>query len=284
MKKICMRIGVAMIIGALIMIIALWPLMLSATRKPVDIFVDGVEKEDDIKTGLPIDTDMYVLLECFGTEEITNNKNAVKDVYYYYILPVFVGEEDTYYVAMKVDADDENLSDCEKIANETISYLLGEIDYMGTQSVHLSGYLEKLDKEKFGYMKEWFTESQYFASDSEVDKYVLPYVFTFEKRNFVTGTAMVMAGLFVGGILLIVIGLICGRKYAARRKQLVSQQGRMININGVPYDVSRMTDIDSLIYSGKLEKAKAKLIVEYRGDPAQAAQIVDNWVQITGLM
>lgn len=58
----------------------------------------------------------------------------------------------------------------------------------------------------------------------------------------------------------------------------------MININGVPYDVSRMADIDSLIYSGKLEKAKAKLIVGYRADPAQAAQIVDNWVQITGLM
>lgn len=283
MKKICLNIGTVMLIGALIMIIALWPLMLSATKKPVDIFVDGVEKEEEIKTGLPIDTDMYALLECFGTEEITS-RGAVKDVYYYYILPIFVGEEDTYYVAMKVHEDNEHLSDCEKVANETISYLLGETDYMGTQSVNVSGYLEKLDDEKFGYMKEWFTESQYFASDSDVDKYVLPYVFTFEKRNFVMGTAMIMAGLFVGGIILIVIGLICGRKYAARRKQLASQQGRMININGIPYDVSRMADIDSLIYSGKLEKAKAKLIVGYRADPAQAAQIVDNWVQITGLM
>lgn len=288
MKEFCLKAGLVLaLIGAIATVVMRYQII-SMFKEPVDIFMDGVESEEDIKGGLPIESDMYALLECFGSEEVTNKSRSgavtSKNTYYYYILPIFVGEEDTYYVAMKIHEDNDDLYECEQIAYETVSYLLGEIDYMGSQSVHISGYLEKLDKEKFGYMKDWFRESGFFTSSSDINKYVLSYVFVFGERDRVRTMSLIVLGALVLGIVLIVVSVLMDSKYKARRKQLQSLQGRTVTINGVALDVSRMEDVDKLIWQGKTEKAKKKLMKAYRADPMQASQIVDSWIQITGLM
>lgn len=287
MKEVFLKVGFAFAFIGVIATVILRFQIISMFKEPVDIFMEGVESKEDIKGGLPIETDMYALLECFGSEEVTNKKSGrvtSKNTYYYYILPVFVGDTDTYYVAMKVPENHSDRYECEQIAYETVSYLLGEINYMGSQSIHISGYLEKLDKEKFGYMKDWFKESGFFTSSSDINEYVLPYVFVFGERDTVRTLSLIVLGADVLGVALLVVGFLWDAKYKARRKQLEGTRGRTVTINGIPLEVCNMEPVDKLIWKGKTEKAKKKLMKDYSATPMEATQIVDNWVQITGLM
>ena len=286
MKQFCLKAGgMITLISAIFIFIARYD-FISIFKEPVDIFEDGVDEASEIKGGLPIDSDMYLLLECFGVEEVTNKsktgKVTAKNNYAYFILPVFVGDDDTYYVAIKINEKDKEYSTYKRISDETISYLSGETDTLGSYSVKIEGVLQKLDKEKFDSMKDWFKKSGFFTSNSEISKYVLPYVFVSKERSTVKTTVIISICCFVLGIALLIAGAMMGRKYAERLKQLRSLQGRVVTINGIPINVATMDDVDRCVCAGKPDKARKVLEKTYHAEPMQAQQIVDNWSQLTG--
>ncbi|MBQ8413006.1 MAG: hypothetical protein IJX12_05280 [Lachnospiraceae bacterium] len=287
MKNFCFKAGGILLIIGVIMCFVLRTDIVILFSEPVDIFMDGVEDVDDVKAGLSIESEMYLLMECFGSMETTHKNRAGQttgtSVDYYYIMPVFVGDTDTYYVAFKVSSKSDDLSMYNKIANDTMAYLYMEQDYFGTYSTDINGGLYKLDDEIYGHMKDWFEETQFFTSDSDINKYVLPYVFKPHQEKGLKTLVGIALGAAILGIVLLVGSLFMDKKYNARRKALSQKGDATVTINGIQYRVSMMEQVDRLIAKGNIEKAKKKLMKDYRASDVEAQQIAENWNNIVGL-
>ncbi|GEM_PF-2980613 len=283
MREFLLKAGFVLAIIGVILCIFGRAEIISLFKEPVDIFQDGLDSAGDIKTGLPIDTDISILVDNFGNEEITESNSGSKREYAYYILPVFVGNYDTYYVAIKTSVNGPDYKKYQEITEETLAYLYGESDTYGSTFIHTTGIIRKLDKEKYEYLREWFEQSGYFANESDIDKYVLPYILDNESAATRISIGIAALSLLGGGLILTVISLLAGRKYAARLKELKKSEGRIITINGLPFSIASMGDVDRLIWSGKNEKAMKTLISQYRATPGEAQEIISNWTRYTGM-
>lgn len=286
MKKFCTKCGIILIIIAVVITFFMRHSFMAAFKDPVDVLDEGLQSEEELKRGLAIDSEIYLLLECFGSEQ-TSYKNrsgqtTSTSTDYYYILPVFVGEDETYYVAIEVSGKSDDLYTYEKIANETVDWLYGVSDTAGSYSVEFTGYLDKLDKEAYGYMKDWFEDTGFFESDADIEKYVLPYVAKPYKVDIVKKMVFFFVGMLVLGIVLLVAGLTIDGKYGSRRKAL-KKSDRTININGNVLSVSMLDDIDILVWKGQTDKAAKRLTKYYGANPQQADEIIASWNQIVGI-
>ncbi len=286
MKKFCSNFGGVLLVFGVIMMFVFMTDFRIMFNEPVDIFVDGAESEEELKAGMAINTDMYLLMESFATKE-TSSKNRAGQVTststsYYYILPVFVGEEDTYYVAFKVGEHDANKSKYNQIVNDTMAYLYMEQDTCGNYSIQINGGLHKLENDGYEYMKDWFRETGFFESEADIDKYVLPLCFESQSSGTIMNVFIGTIVCIVLGILLIVISCFIGKKYQARQQYLKSLYGRTITINNIPYEVANMEELDKLLLKGKTAKAKRLLTKSFRASDMEAENIINNWDNITG--
>lgn len=179
----------------------------------------------DIKIGDGVKTSIYAVLDTFGTLETTTKNSSTGNVTnkkydYYYIIPVFDGDE-TLYMSVKVSSDDKKAFD--RIVDDTWSYLTGESDYFTDKEFAAEGNIQKLDDEGYEYMVEWFEDTEWFDTmdRDEIEEYLLPICL--ELKNLKTTSIMVYAGfgvVFVG-ILIIVLHFVIKSN---RKKKLAAQQ------------------------------------------------------------
>lgn len=242
-------------------------------KKPVDLYADDT---DVTKLGRldAVEADIYAVLDCFATETTTTKRNGAvtgKSKDYYYIVPAFAGEE-TYYIGVKSSSADQRSFD--KIADLTWAWLSGESSDFGNQSIYVEGCLKKMDKELLGYMKEWFEESEWFESEAEMEKYVLPVCL--ETVRFDTVKVMFLVGIIVFVIcaILIITGLISERKDSKKAKQQTH-----VVINGVSYPKNTFDHVNRCI----LNKERIFAVQELRDitglELEEAQKIIDNWNQ-----
>lgn len=179
----------------------------------------------DIKIGDGIKTDIYAVLDTFGTLETTTKNSKTGNVtgktyHYYYIIPVFEGD-DTYYMAVKVSSDDK--PEFDRIADDTWSYLVDDTDSFTDDEFAATGNIQKLDGEGYEYMVEWFEDMEWFDSSDRDDfeEYLLPICL--EIKDLKSAGMMVYAGigLIILGILIIVIHFV---RKANRKKKAEAQQ------------------------------------------------------------
>lgn len=286
MKNFCFKAGLIIaILGAVLLFFTRTSIKIAFTE-PVDIMEEDIEDPEEIKEGFAIQTDLNVLMECFGSMETTTKNrrsgSTTSNVDYYFILPLFVGEE-TYYVAFEVDEDSKNLSSYKAIANDTMDYLYMYADELSSKTVKTNGGLHKLDDEVYEYMVEWFEESEWFEDDSDIDKYVLPLVFQPQVTSIVKNMLYFFIGMIVGGIVLFILSFQIDKKYKPRLKELQKLGDATITINGVEYYIAKLDEVDKAIWKGKPMKAKKILYNTYRAHPQEADNIIANWSQITGL-
>ena len=223
-KSFCTNVGLVLIIlGGIFLFVGRYS-TIAAFSEPVDIFAEELQDAEEIKAGRAIETDMYLLMEEFAWEEVSSKNRAGQvtntSSYYYYILPVFVGEDETYYVAFKTSTKNENYSTYKKIANDTMAWLYGEQDTCGNYSIKVTGGLEKLDKKIYNYMVEWFEKTEWFEDDSDIEKYVLPLEFSTMKRESVRTMFFVFGGMFIVGIILVIVGFRLGKKSKVQAQQI----------------------------------------------------------------
>ncbi len=194
----------------------------------------------DIKIGDGIKTDIYAVLDTFGTLETTTKNSKTGNVtgktyHYYYIIPVFEGD-DTYYMAVKVSRDDK--MEFDRIADDTWSYLVDDKDSFTDDEFAATGNIQKLDSEGYEYMVEWFEDMGWFDSSDRDDfeEYLLPICL--EIKDLKSASMMVYAGigLIVLGILIIVIHFVrkSNKKKKAEAEQAAYSNDYAAAHNGVP--------------------------------------------------
>ena len=242
-------------------------------KKPVDLYADDTDVTKLGRTDA-VEADIYAVLDCFATETTTTKRNGAvtgKSKDYYYIVPAFKGDE-TYYIGVKSNSDDQRSYD--KIADLTWAWLSGESSDFGEQSIHIEGCLKKMDKELLGYMKEWFEESEWFESEAEMEKYVLPVCLETVRFGTVKIMFLVGVGVFIVCAILIITGIISERKDSKKAKQQTH-----VVINGVSYPKNTFDHVNRCI----LNKEKIFAVQELRDitglDLEEAQKIIDNWTQ-----
>ncbi len=205
---------IAFIIGIVIMVLNFKYAKVALTS-PIDIYEDGITNSEDIKSGMAIESEMNILMECFGSMETTttNRRSGSSSTHndYYYIMPIFV-EDETYYVAYKVREDSEDFSTYKKISKETMAFLNGSSDNLSSTTIEINGGLHKLDEKVYGYMTDWFESSNWFESDKDIDKYVLPLVFEPQDDAVILKLLWVSVGLIVGGLAIMIIIAVIDKK------------------------------------------------------------------------
>lgn len=206
MYKVLRNFCIGILVVLLILMYGGSALTRMAFSKPVDVYEDILDDAGRLKRGLAIETELPLLMECFGSATSTqtngyDNSTLIGDATYYYIMPVPVGEE-TYYVALETSSKNDNYDMLKKLSQSTMNRLyMVESEENEAEPVHITGGLTSLDDELYKYMKQWFEETEWFESEADIEKYVLPLSFSEEnymslKIVFFVQLAIVVALLF----------------------------------------------------------------------------------------
>lgn len=91
-------------------------------------------------------------------------------------------------------------------------------DTVGGNPVAISGGLYKLKDEYYEYMTDWFKDEKWFMKDSDIEKYVLPLVFKPVVQENIQRIIIASVGGIVIGALLLVVGILGGKKKTAKNK------------------------------------------------------------------
>lgn len=196
----------------------------SAFTGAYDIYDEDVNASD-IKIGDGIRTDIYAALDNFGTLETTTKNSKTGNVtgktyHYYYIIPVFEGEE-TRYMAVKVSSGDRKAFD--KIVDDTWDYLAGDADYFTDNEFAAEGNIQKLDGQAYEYFVEWFEEAEWFDTTDrdEIEEYLVPICLELKELRSTSIMVYVSMGIIALGILIIVIHFV--RKSNNKKKEAAEQ-------------------------------------------------------------
>ena len=218
MKKFCLKHGPILLLFGAILLFVLRNYIIIAFSDPVDVFAGEVNNASEIKAGMAIDTDVSILLDCFATKETKSKRGSTTGKNYYYIMPVYVGEE-VYYVAFDGGDEKADLVTYDRMVDETLNYFTMRGDTLGTYSVRRSGGLTKLEKEVYGYMVDWFENNEWFENDADIDKYVLPLVFEKVSNKSTKNMFYIFAGATVLGLIMTIIGV--SSKFSKKNEDVV---------------------------------------------------------------
>ena len=245
--------------------------MIAAFYTPIDIYEDYPADYSKVKA---VDTELGMLLDIFCEEETVKKQNGAitgRSYDYYYILPVFSSsDEDTYYIALMIDAEDAKPYN--ELVDATWAYLDYESDYVLAEPIEFKGTLKKMEDELYEYFENWFTEYEYFENDEDMKKHLLPYVL--DKTHF--GNMKIMAyitiGLFAIGFIMLILAIIPHKKYSEPARAIIT-------INGANYPATNFTKVNVFVEKGKTEKAISQLQKVINIDSGAAAYIISNWTQ-----
>ena len=173
MKRLPIGVMVPTLVIGIMALFMVLPEFFISLKKPVDF---NMLTDAEIKSGLHVEGDVYLILDTFATEE-TYTKNSdgsrtpSKVSGYYYIIPV--GEES--YIGIEGSVD--NRSAFKAIDDSTWAWLTdaaGDLD--PNAYYHYEGYIEEMDEELYQYFVEWFQDMEWFETTdaAQITPYALP--------------------------------------------------------------------------------------------------------------
>ena len=245
---------------------------ISAFLPPVDLYSRDTDY-NDIGSFDMIDSKFDLSLGCFGTLETTRKQNGSitsRDYTYYYAIPAFSGE-DTYWIGIEVPSGADRKT-MEKITEETWAWLSDQTADYGATTLAKQGALRKMDDKMFRYMKEYFEEIEWFESQGELDKYVLPvYIDTFY--------ADAVRGMFIFGVIGTAVGiaslvfLLTNNKRQSKRLQ----RNNMLTVGGAQYPRSAFESVNHMISQHETVFAIQEFCRITGVSSDEAGKIIKNW-------
>lgn len=234
-----------------------------------------------------INVEIDASLGCFVQETTTHKKNGAvtgTSKKYYYAIPVYSGEE-TYWIGLEVKASEKNKM--EQIVDETYAYLMGEDEYYGYTYMEKEGHFRKLPEKKYKYMVEYFEELEWFESQEDLEKYLLPVYFdnfAFSTRSYtvllIVGICLVLFGII--DIVLIIKSNMKDSKKRKEKEELMKYnywEGGDIVINGIPYTRETLAPVEEFVRRNEFTFASKELQKITGIDLEEAKKVVDHWAQ-----
>lgn len=246
--------------------------IIAAFSEPVDINVDYPDDYDDVTA---VKTDLDMILDVYAEEETTTkNKygNVTNKRYdYYYIVPVYTESEDeAYYVGVKVSSDNKKAYDA--VCDATWEWAYDETGEVELESVEFEGRFAEMEDEAYKYFVEWFEDTEWFESEEEMDKYVLPLLLTPVDLQATKIITIVGAALFVVFLVMLILSF---RK--SKETQGVTPTRLVMTINGINYPMSNFEKVNKLVEKGDKEKAVKELMEAAGISETDANAVILDW-------
>lgn len=262
--------------------------------KPYDIYAEDADA-NDFKLGDAVNTEIYAVMDNFGTLETTHTSNGAvtsRSYSYYYIIPVF-DDYETYFIALKSNADDKNVYD--DICDDTWEYLYGNTDEFTRYPYEITGSIQKLDDEAYEYMIDWFVETEWLGTTDvdDIKEYVWPMCI--EKRSMATIRTISIIGIagIVLGILFLALyikGFSIQKSKASAKLSVeasvapansggtgASSYDSDIVINGVRYMRSDFEIVNEKVQTGDIDGAISAVRDRTGFSEEEAREVVNCW-------
>ena len=263
-------VGIALIVAALSCAWMLRCELIASFKTGIDLYADDTDFFNLSGTN-PIDTEFPASLGIFAGDMVN------QEYKFYYIIPVYSGEE-LYWIGLEVAEEDRAVM--EQITGVTYSFLAEEDVRPGEVSIQKQGILKKLDAQKYQYMLETFREIGFYESEQEMEEHVLPlYISTGDPRE-AREMFLFFLGLFVAGVMLVIIQFIPKRFTTVVKPQTASRdcyRSKAILLEGIPYPKKMFRQIDIYVKRKETEYAERDLSALTGFSGEEAREIIDNW-------
>ena len=260
-----------------------WDTVWYSFKEPVDIYEQGYDFVEAGKGG-HIETTLFASLDKAVSQTTTTKSRrggTTTTTKHYYIVPVYDADDNEYYVCVEVL--DSNKSPYTNLVNETWEYYFEGTQDIPPEGVKFTGTAKKLDKDIYKHVKDWFEEAEWFESDADIEKYVLPIRLvakSFEMRNAFMIGYVVLAGL---SILCFVISRKRNKKFEQKEEEF-RQQTQVVMGDEVyvtlpmgSYPKRELARVDAFLAG----QDKIQAIAAFRDITgcglAEAKDIVDHW-------
>lgn len=175
MRNISLTLAIVFTILTIFIGVSSFDLITLSFQDPVDIYDEDFDIVEHGEGG-HIKTELYASYgECASEVLTTTNNGTVtsRSTDYYFVIPVFDNDNDEeYLICVQIDEGDYSLFN--KMSNETINYIYGDIDYFGSYTYNFDGTIEELDEELYDYMLEYFRDSEWYEDEADLRAHVLP--------------------------------------------------------------------------------------------------------------
>ena len=261
-----------------------WDTVWYSFKEPVDIYEEGYDFVEAGKGG-HIDTTLWVSLDRAVSQTTTTKSRrggSTSTTKHYYIVPVYDADYNEYYVCVEVSDSDK--SSYTRLVNATWTYLEDEtLEDIPHPGIKFTGTAKKLDDDLYKHMKDWFEEAEWFESDADIEKYVLPIRLVskdFDMRNGFIIAYVVLAGL---SVLCFVISRKRNKKFEQKEEEF-RQQTQVVMGDEVyvtlpmgSYPKRELARVDAFLAG----QDKIQAIAAFRDITgcglAEAKDIVDHW-------
>lgn len=283
LKSFLRYAGFLIALVGIFLFVTLYPHWNSAFSVPFRVNANEFPNRNFLREGTAIDAELTMIMDSFASETVESRSrlNVLGTTRYEYnIVPVFIGD-DTYFVGIRLS--ETQLKDARVVIDNTENFLRGN-DVVFDKSFDRTATIVSMENELYEYMKDWFVEIEWFATENEINQYVLPLVIEMAEKDSVKNGIFVALGLIVTGVAVFIITFFMDGKYRRRAKALRKCDG-IIESNcfgmQISIPVKELDDVDKAMWKGNRDKARKILIKTYKATEDEADDIVNRWVELT---
>ncbi len=253
-----------------ILLFFLCPDILAWMKKPIDFYGDETVVTD-IKKGDRVSITIDTVYDYFATEttvdENTGATISSDGTTYYYLIPGYVAEEDSYrlyYFGVKANTRSE--TDLQKKLSKIMK---NTQNGKQTSPLTLDAYCMKMDKELTELMYDYFRDLEY--DEESIQTYVLPYCLRELKTDNAKGMLIASTILFVVGMTLFVTMLVSIKK---ENKRIETQTEIVINGVSYPKDMFYPVHQQALLR----HPSAVPMLMELTGiSQEEATKVISKW-------
>lgn len=244
---------------------------IAAVRPWKDLYAEGTNISS-VSTWDTVDIDVLDVFGSFATMTTTENGRKTSEKSYY-IIPAYE-DGDMRFIGICVPEKEYDLFD--QMTEETYDYYYeGKVPEGEIKTIHKTGRLTKMNSKMKKYYYDWFTSAQWYDSEEEMKKEVLPY--------YVDPVADPMSSVKMFGIGLVAFlvgGVICLFGFLKdKSKQQKSEAQSYVTIGGVTYPKQTFAHVNASII-GQEKIFAAQELADITGlSMEEAGSIVEKWNQ-----
>jgi len=274
MKQYFRNLGIGMFVVG-ILFFFLFPDVTASLKKPIELYAEDTDVTK-LSNRDHVQADIYAVFDYFATgTTVDGNTGHIigsDGTTYYYLIPVFVPEDETnHYLA--VMANTKSAPNVRKklsaIMADTKAYMKNETNTLGTNVLKMDAICQKMNDELTEMMYDYFRDLDY--TEDQIKTYVHPYCLRVLNQS--TAKTMLGVSIFLTSVgIILAVSMIVITK---REKERIKNQTEVV-INGVAYPMEMFAPVHKQVLF-RNPKAVTDLMELTGLSQPEAANIINHW-------
>ncbi|MCI8973743.1 MAG: hypothetical protein HFH79_09165 [Lachnospiraceae bacterium] len=261
MKKLSGIVGAILFLLGGILLLAGRSFVIPAFSRPVDIMEEGLSAAS---ANTAVETELFMVLDRFSRRE---NRD-------YHMTAVWKNAENEEIFLVPVSISSGSAGNYSNIVEESMDYMYGDANDLGTMTVPFQGVVLQVDDETKKKMTDWLLEVGLVEQASELEEITLPYMLYSVNLDGIRQNTLIFGGMTLVGLVLLCIGIFAPDKASASSVYLELKETK---IGGITYPLEQLKALNDIIIKGNKQEAHNILARDFHVEPDYASFVVENW-------